>query len=429
MQLAQSNLIPPQFSQSPQNSVPPPVSTPVTPPPLTQPYEPPKPKLKLSVVLSSLVVLLLIIAIPVGVYLTRQRQDLTPKADQVAPQTPKTSLLLEAERQATSSALVVNVYARSDIDAINLIAANLDYPKENLEVASIATSSAQLASGYKQINGKWILAEDNREDGQINLALGIPNPGFKTEVTDKTKYLLATVNFKVKSGGNIRIGVSQDKSIMLRNSDIFNILNEIKDLSATLAEVKDIASSSAALQTKVRDFPSLKLVSPLGGEVFAYFAPTDIKWDAQNIEKVTISLILNDVVYGNLASNITNTGSFSWRVQDTLPLTYINPNSAFQIKITGSSRDNLTTTAITPGYFGLVSQTDAKVINKPKLTIERVQADINNDNKVDYFDLSLLLSSFNKQKFEEGYDFNQDGVINIIDLWILRSAYLAEVKN
>ncbi len=415
----------PQAAAAPPPQQPVSIPAPVT--PSIELYDLPKPKIKLSVILSSLVVILLIAAIPIGVYLTLQQQNIKSKADQVATTTPKTSLSLIVEPQASASAVVVKIYTRADIDPVNLIVASLKFPNDILEVSSIATSSAEIKTNEKRVEGKWLEAANNNQEGTIDLALGVPNPGFKSEISDNTKYLLATVTFNVKRFGTPQITIVSEKSMMLRNSDTLNILNEKRDLLVNLRPIEKVASATAAItETKPKKEASIKITSPLGGESFAYFNPIDIKWESQNIEKVSISLLLNDSLYGNLATNIANTGSFSWKIENTLPLTYINANSVFQIKVVGSTKDNFLVSDTTPGYFGLVSQTDAKVKNTPKITIERVQADLNNNNKVDFADLSLLLSNFNKQKFEESYDFNGDGVVNVIDLWLLRGALFTE---
>ena len=50
-------------------------------------------------------------------------------------------------------------------------------------------------------------------------------------------------------------------------------------------------------------------------------------------------------------------------------------------------------------------------------------SDINKNGTVDVYDLSILLSNYQKQPFNKKADINSDGSVNVTDLSILLSNY------
>jgi hypothetical protein len=105
--------------------------------------------------LFSLITLFIMLgALPVGVYLVGQRTSFLPEASiKAPPPTGETSLSIEQSSQMSKNGnLAVNILARSDVNHANLFAARVYYPKDTLEVVSVATSSATLPSGINLDN-------------------------------------------------------------------------------------------------------------------------------------------------------------------------------------------------------------------------------------------------------------------------------------
>lgn len=75
-----------------------------------------------------------------------------------------------------------------------------------------------------------------------------------------------------------------------------------------------------------------------------------------------------------------------------------------------------------PGGNKTLSGDTSPVQATPQQTIVAKQGDINNDNKVDVFDLSILLSRWQRQGSDPA-DINQDGIVNVFDLSLLLSKW------
>ena len=107
-------------------------------------------------VISFGLVILLIAAIPIGVYLVQQKQIFKPKASETRLVTsPETSftLISSATTVAIGQEVRVLLYARADIDAANLFTAKLKFPANLLKVASVNTTSSHSASLGQAVKG------------------------------------------------------------------------------------------------------------------------------------------------------------------------------------------------------------------------------------------------------------------------------------
>lgn len=118
---------------------------------------PQKPKFSKNI-LAGIIVGVVLLAIPLGVYLVQQRQIFKPQASEES-QTPETSFTLSGPFHGTvcfkepcpdqptgpisvGQTFYVNLLVRSDFDAANLFKASLSFPKDLLEVTKIETGES-----------------------------------------------------------------------------------------------------------------------------------------------------------------------------------------------------------------------------------------------------------------------------------------------
>lgn len=210
--------------------------------------------------------LILLAGIIAGLYLVQNTQIFKPKAADLKPSTPETSFTLIKD---SSDNLKVNLYARSDIDNANLFVAKIKFPINLLEVSSIQVANgsdpermcAQVitraceeanpqnckdfptpcsvsvgwvtgsgARGTDQ-NGfirNWVEQTYDNAQGTISLVGGVPNPGYKSDISQESK-LMATITFRAKAQGEGKIEFDGSSAIY-SDSDNLNILSIKRDL-------------------------------------------------------------------------------------------------------------------------------------------------------------------------------------------------------
>lgn len=375
--------------------------------------------------LFSLVTLFIMLgALPVGVYLVGQRTQFLPEAAEPAPDVlGEVSITVEKNQElSTSESLAVNVLARSDKESANLFAARVNFPADMLEVEKIATSSADLPDGKIPDNGvitkfiadKWL--QNSVENGQVTLIGGVANPGIQT--SPNTKYILAVVYFKQKNSGPVTFHLDPDSTIF-RNGDNATVNTRHNDTTF------DVVGFPQPLQTPSptnRAQPILSLLSPIGGELVAYNQPLSIKWDAKNLNQISVSLILNDKVLGSIASPSATLGEITVKPSDYILPTFVTPDNTFKIKISSSGSDGSTLSDLSRGPFAITT-TDSLARDSFKAAIfARRGGDGNEDGKIDLFDASILLSNYGiKENPGLGVDLNGDQAVNDVDFFLLRN--------
>lgn len=363
------------------------------------------------------IVSLMIVLIPVGVYLATQRTQLTPQAaTQSKPNLPETSLTLKSEGAAAlGGEIAVDVYIRADSDNINLVNTKINFDPQALKVTKIATSSA--TNTY--FATKWLESYFDNNKGQVSLIGGVPNPGVKTNLGDQS-LKLATIYFRPQRLGPVSLSFQEGGEI-LRNSDNLNALQKTNKIDINISEGlslesdnSKLASSSSSL-TQLKPNPNLNLTTPKGGEVFSYFKPITLRWNSKDIDKIkTMSLYMNEQFFGEIAFNFTNNNHYDWSPQTTILLPYITPLNTYEVEITGTNKKGQEFTTRSQGPFGILVKEDIK--------FSTPSADLNGGN-FGINDASLLLSQFGKELDQSKVDINKDGVVNQLDLWLLRQYF------
>lgn len=358
--------------------------------------------------------LILLLGMPLGGYLALNETSFFSKASTTSPASiqPSAGFLLETPKAVVSAgqSIAVDVLVQTDIDEANLFVAKLKYPTDLLAVEKIE-------AGVDSPIERWVESGYDNQSGEVSLVGGVTNPGLKTE--SGKKYILSTVVFKAKVSGIANLEFDSKESVIFRNSDNASILTSLEGLTvnvvgAGFGPAGDATSSSATANSPLR------VISPNGGDVYNYLTPIEVRWEGlKEIEDISVTLFLNGQFLGKIGSNLDNTGSFIWRAEDSLPVSFVNSNNTFQIGVSGSTKGGLTVSDQSDGPFGL-SLNPTGMAQSNNISTEEA-ADLNKDGKTDFGDLSLLFSNYNKPfggKLKS-YDLNKDGVISDIDLYFL----------
>lgn len=373
---------------------------------------------------------LLVLTIPIGVYLATQPTSFLPKAAQTnQPLTVKVSLEAESPSglQISTQQFFVDIKMHSDIDPANLVVSKISFPTDLIEVTSIATGSAILENSLPQ--AKWVESSFDNNRGAISLIAGIPNPGIKTDAKISQSYTIARVTFNVKKPGQAKISF-EGQSEILRNSDNSNILNIRQDLTLQISSEAGFGKlngpATPSAQTSIKQPaapPQFTIITPSGGETFAYFRNVNITWNPSNIDKVTsIDLFLNDSILGSIATNPPNNGFFSWNPSSSLLIPYVNPQNTYQVKVIGTTKDGQKIESPPSGPFSFQADNNLLIVATPSATLIQNIGLIKDNPPAIYKTISEFFSSFNQKEFRNKlYDLNSDGVLNGIDLWILRN--------
>lgn len=218
-------------------------------------------------------VLILLAGIALGVYLVGQRTNLFPKASVSAPSVPETSFTLVTDKNlfVVGEAIVVRLYARSEIDTANLFSAKLQFPLHLLEVVSISTTKPQADADSFVKN--WVEQYYDHQTGGISLIGGVPSPGFKS-ILGEPWPLMAEITFKAKAAGTAVV-LFEDSSAIYNNNDNINILGAKKPLtvditSGGISPTPSPSSSPTAPGIMIYELPR-QFTSTQGGNWFYYY--------------------------------------------------------------------------------------------------------------------------------------------------------------
>jgi hypothetical protein len=395
------------------------------------------------------IMVLLLLAMPLGVFLTLRSQNTNSQAavEQTSnqPESSEASITLLPRVQSINNQMIfpVDVVVRSDSTFANLFIGRISFPADKLEVVSIASNSADLTDTSREyITKEWLDASFNNQEGFVNLVGGTPNPGIKTRSGSPTASLLATIYFKAKSIGSAEITL-QDGSMIFSQEDNANLMNKAQSATISINESggdfidRTFEQQARNLVSESSPSGTLKVTSPNGGEVLSYYKPITITWQTEQPEsspaprratgtiqtKTRLSIFMNGEFLGQLAETSGEINHYVWIPSKTLPTSYIKPENKFQIEII-KEENGVEQKTRSAGPFNLVlSETTTAITFTPEtLTIDRT--DINGDGSVDFRDASFVLRHYLAPVTEQNKkaDINNDRVINSIDLYYLKQS-------
>lgn len=395
------------------------------------------------------IMVLVLLAMPLGVFLTLRTQNPYSQASVEQPTdvvSDEASLTLLSRVPAINNQMVfpLDVVIRSDAVPANLFIGRVSFPADKLEVVAIASKSADLTDTTREyVATEWLDTSFNNEEGFVNLAAGTPTPGLKTKSNDPTAKLLATIYFKAKNSGNAEITL-QEGSMILKEGDSTNILNKAQSTTLTINQSggdfvdRTFEQQAQLLAAESSTSATLKITSPSGGEVRSYYKPITITWQDESqptpsprprsnttiqVGKTRLSIFMNGEYLGQIIETSGDVSHHVWIPSKTLPTAYIKPENRFEIEVI-TEENGVEKKIRSSGPFSLVlsETTTAITFTTQTLTIDRT--DINNDGSVDFKDASFILSQFLSPVTEQNKraDINNDRVINSIDLYFITQA-------
>ncbi len=204
------------------------------------------------------VVLLLVLAVPVTLKLTQQRVSTTPQAAPEKTATAGTSINLvqhifdckigdllngiktgtDCNKVLAGKTFAVDVVVHSDIDAANLVKAQINFDPDFVSVEKIINKSAQNNPSNSNTSmpkqaadffiSLWVSNSFKNDNGTIQLIGSVPTPGFMT--TSQKGATMARIYFRAKKSGNTEL-IMDNSSSIYRNADNQNILGSMKNLN------------------------------------------------------------------------------------------------------------------------------------------------------------------------------------------------------
>lgn len=364
-----------------------------------------------------LVLSLMLLGIPVGIFLVSQRTQLAPQAA-VTEKVPEvvSGIFLESKLSSGGGEIPVDVYVKSPLDTINLVSTQIKFEPSLISIDKIATDAASL--NHQAIFNKWFEVSFDNDKGQASIISGLPSPGLKTGSPNDEKVYLATVYVKSKKPGPAILQITPDSQI-LRNSDSINIFKTGNDLALNLSSVGNEASASQKPKKPQEDEePLIVITNPQAAANYSYFKPIDIIWSSFEAERISqINLYLNGQLLGPINQNLEAAdGQFQWQPKDTLALPYIQPTNTYQIEIIGVSKEGVVT-KVSSAPFGILGSED--ITGSPPSTETFSQ------NQLSVSDVSRALSNYLVLPLKDGsLDLNKDEAINELDLFLIRQNLL-----
>ena len=360
---------------------------------------------------------ILLLGLPIGIYLVSQRTQLSPQAAVIPVVSEAVSGIFMEAKFTTGSdqAIPVDVYVKSPLDNINLVNSQIKFDPALVNIEKIATNSAEL----NQVGAfnKWVEVNFDNEKGSAVIIAGTPNPGVKTSGDEKL--YLATMYVKPKKDGAAILQVGAGSEI-LRNSDSINIFKTGNDLALNFTRVNILESTpSATPRTQARSRePLLVITSPVSAQNYSYFKPLDILWSGFNVDRISqINLYVNNEKLGTVGQNIEATeAKFTWLPKETLGLHYIQPSNAYEIEVVGISEDGVVAQTRT-GPFGIMGTEEVSGSVPSGASFAQ--------NQLTITDVSRLLAGYLTEPLKDGsLDLNKDGVLNDLDLFLMKQNML-----
>lgn len=376
-------------------------------------------KRSIKVIIGIIFLSFLILSVPLGVFLANQKTNFLPQASKGNPNIPESSLTLSTENGPVNidQLFKVNINLKSGLDEANLVSANINFSNDSLKMVRIERDST--------FAKQWVSYSFDNISGTVYLIAGAPNPGVKT-TGNISSFTLASLIFKAKKPSLANITINGQTSAILRNSDNKNILQKTNILTINVNDKNGNPSSIPDIPEKSTTF---NVMTPVGGKVYSYYQPVKISWDPATINRViAVSLYLNGENFGRITSNLDPKDNFyEWNPAQTILLPYITSKNTFQVGVTAITRDGRIIIGFNDGPFGISASTGFLSTATSSAVINNEKADLNSDNKVDIYDISILLSNFNTNNPKNPKaDLNRDGKIGEIDLFLMRKLMVAQ---
>lgn len=349
----------------------------------------------------------------------------------------------------------VNVMVKTGTDASNLFVSKLNFDPAKLAVSRIDTTGTFIT--------QWVNTPSfDNANGVISAVGGVPTPGF-TAASTAVKML--TVYFTGKASGLAAINFDPSSSVY-RNSDNQNIAGTLTNASVTIGTVStptptptptpspSVVPSTTPTPTPIGTItPSSTPTPSASGSISPSSTPTaSVVATASPIPSATPTTCsissanwvpaTNPINEGKVVGlTVSGTGGCAGKsvaftvleddgVLGTDPVRNTPPSVKFDANNKANTSwlaefqvDGFNGIGNPPEYF-FNATVDSSTVKSadPLLLVNQATAgtfskgDANRDGKVDFVDMSILLSNWNKTTgFNDELDYNDDKVINTFD--------------
>lgn len=192
--------------------------------------------------LGIIVLVLLVLAILLGIYLSKQQNIFRSKAHQPQPIfAPNNNITLVADKgeYKVGENINLSVYVKNQLESANLYVAKLNY-SNNL----IIGQSIEHAPGTNFIT-TWTESIMDQNKGTVDLIGEVKSPGFKT-TTSELGTILANINFKANLVGVATFGFN---TTSIEPTAIYSYLTNLNILTQTTGTKVDIISIATPIPT------------------------------------------------------------------------------------------------------------------------------------------------------------------------------------
>lgn len=413
---------------------------------------------KKSFFLSIIFLILILSAIPLGVYVVQQQTNLAPKAanktQQPVLKSAKLSMSSDKLNLKTGEEFTALVLVESPEHEANLFSSQIKFPADLIEVTKLDVIDVpkdfynfNKTNHQKKIIQHWIEKKYDNTLGIISLVGGVGTPGVKTEPGKPS--LITRVNFKTKNPGEALLQFDE-RSLILENFSNSNILSKTDNLKVNIDSQEELTCQvrpsclDETPKCKVTEpkqgfcppSPEIKITTDFKPRIYNSDESIPIEWSLNAVENVTIGLLRNGEYLGNIISLPAQITSFEWKPNTNLNLIQTTPISVYQLVIFDSNKTDVLGMSEVPfqilnSSFCINSgNSTGQVCDKEVILnqiiysadkLEKGQGDFNKDNNINLTDFSILLSKFNYPSTSyKDLDLNKDGFLNPIDLWLLK---------
>lgn len=349
---------------------------------------------------SIIILIILLIGVVVGVVLSQAPQIYKPKALAPVPENPESSLSLVSDRNAykLGEKFEVKLIVRSDTDRVNKFKAQISYPKDLLKARSIKTSSSQ----------SFPISLIKRVSAQT-----IGRGGFCGYDGEDAFYCPAGENC-LTSYTYIACGSDQDCIDQFPKGECSNSLPE----TPTPAPVSPVPSPSSdpdlpdffITNWEQKQIDDNKGLIRLLGSLPGTGAITNLG------QKSPIMAVIEFEVKSSGNASI-EVGSDSQIIRSLDNLNILNKKNNLSLKLGDLAASGKPNPSSKPASS---SQPATSQLSLPDFKYDNDPGDGNGDGKVNFADLGVLFSNFNKSADNHPeLDFNHDGKISFSDLFKL----------
>lgn len=369
-------------------------------------------------ILGLIVIGLLLLAIPLGIYLTRTQQLNKSKAFQPAPlSAPDLSITLVSDKglYAPGDNVRVSVYVRNEIEAANIYVVKLKFPTDLLNFVSLDKTPSD---AFVQT---WTQDLVDNTAGTVNLVTelkdlaGGQNSGYRTPANQQYGSKLADLNFTAKTTGLKPITFDETSN---EPSAIYSAIT-----NANLITSKGPVNIEITTQPSATPAPTptpITIPTPSGSNTPEFCM--DVLTPAKNTTTDECQVFPNSCIpEGWVRDRSCETRPPTSQMCRSVLTPGYNPTTGECFVFSNSCLPTgwiRQSCPVSPSPTATPSTTMAPVNPNSTLTIAQ-RSDINRDGKLNIQDLSILKTEYQSNILGAKGDINLDQIVNSFDRALL----------